>query len=388
MNYDFDKLIDRRNEDSLKWNCEESELPMWVADMDFGVAPCVRKTMEGRISHPCFGYSEIPERWAKSYVDFWKSAFGADLKEEALLFSLGIIPSLSTSIRAFSHPGDEVVLLTPVYNIFNHSVENNGRLVTGVSLINENERYSINFKDLEKALSSPKAKILVLCNPHNPVGRIWSKEELSHLASLCKKHNVLVISDEVHGPISYGKSTYVPYVSSCEEARENSITLIAPTKAFNIAGVQTSACYVENKEIKDKLAFALNADEVMEGNFLSYVVAASCFDEGREWLSQMNAYVHKNYLYVRDFLKKQLPKAKLAPLEATYLIWVDLSSYEEDDVSFCANLRKETGLWITPGSTYGKEGKGHVRINLACPRSRVIEGMNRLHSYCKKLVSF
>ncbi len=388
MNYDFDKLIDRRNEDSLKWNCEESELPMWVADMDFEVAPCVRKTMEGRISHPCFGYSEIPERWAKSYVGFWKSAFGADLKEEALLFSLGIIPSLSTSIRAFSHPGDEVVLLTPVYNIFNHSVENNGRLVTGVSLINENERYSINFKDLEKALSSPKAKILVLCNPHNPVGRIWSKEELSHLASLCKKHNVLVISDEVHGPISYGKSTYVPYVSSCEEARENSITLIAPTKAFNIAGVQTSACYVENKEIKDKLAFALNADEVMEGNFLSYVVAASCFDEGREWLSQMNAYVHKNYLYVRDFLKKQLPKAMLAPLEATYLIWVDLSSYEEDDVSFCATLRKETGLWITPGSTYGKEGKGHVRINLACPRSRVMEGMNRLHSYCKKLVSF
>ncbi len=388
MNYDFDKLIDRRNEDSLKWNCEESELPMWVADMDFEVAPCVRKTMEGRISHPCFGYSEIPERWAKSYVDFWKSAFGADLKEEALLFSLGIIPSLSTSIRAFSHPGDEVVLLTPVYNIFNHSVENNGRLVTGVSLINENERYSINFKDLEKALSSPKAKILVLCNPHNPVGRIWSKEELSHLASLCKKHNVLVISDEVHGPISYGKSTYVPYASSCEEARENSITLIAPTKAFNIAGIQTSACYVENKEIKDKLAFALNADEVMEGNFLSYVVAASCFDEGREWLSQMNAYVHKNYLYVRDFLKKQLPKAMLAPLEATYLIWVDLSSYEEDDVSFCANLRKETGLWITPGSTYGKEGKGHVRINLACPRSRVMEGMNRLHSYCKKLVSF
>ena len=388
MNYDFDKLIDRRSENSLKWNCEEGELPMWVADMDFEVAPCIRKMMERRISHPCFGYSEIPERWAKSYVDFWKSAFGADLKEEALLFSLGVIPSLSTSIRAFSHPGDEVVLLTPVYNIFNHSVENNGRVVANVSLSNEGERYSINFNDLEKALRSPKAKILVLCNPHNPLGRIWSKEELSHLASLCKKHGVLVISDEVHGPISYGKSTYVPYVSSCKEARENSITLIAPTKAFNVAGVQTSACYVENEEIKSKLAFALNADEVMEGNFLSYDVAVSCFDEGREWLSQMNAYVHKNYLYVQDFLKKQLPNAKLAPLEATYLIWVDLSSYEEDDVSFCANLRKETGLWITPGSTYGKEGKGRVRINLACPRSRVIEGMNRLHSYCKKLVSF
>ncbi len=385
MKYDFDKLVNRRKEDSVKWNCPENELPMWVADMDFEVAPCIVKTMKERISHPCFGYSEMPDRWAKSYVDFWKGMFGTDLKEEALLFSLGIIPSLSTSIRAFSNPGDEVILLTPVYNIFNHSVENSGRVVVPVSLINDNERYSIDFDALEKALSSPKAKILVLCNPHNPVGRVWSKEELSHLAFLCKKHNVLVISDEVHGPISYGKSTYVPYVSSCDEARMNSVTLIAPTKAFNIAGVQTSACYAESKVIRDTLAFALNADEVMEGNFLSYEIAVSCFDEGREWLKEMNAYVHENYLHVQGFLKRELPKAKLAPLEATYLIWVDLSSYEEDDVSFCSNLRKETGLWITPGSTYGKEGKGHVRINLACPRSRVEDGLSRLRSYCKKL---
>lgn len=385
MNYDFDKLIDRRMENSLKWNCKDNELPMWVADMDFEVAPCIKKKMEERISHPCFGYSEIPARWAKSYISFWQDAFGTTLKEEALLFSLGIIPSLSTSIRAFSSPGDEVILLTPVYNIFNHSVENNGRLVVPVSLLNENEAYSIDFASLEAALCSEKAKILVLCNPHNPVGRIWSKDELARLASLCKKHGVLVISDEVHGPISYGKSTYVPYVSSCEEAKMNSITLLAPTKSFNVAGVQTSACYAESKEIRDKLAFALNADEVMEGNFLSYDVAISCFDEGRDWLSQMNAYVHKNYLFVKSFLKEQLPKAKLAPLEATYLIWVDISSYEKDDVSFCDGLRKETGLWITPGSTYGTEGKGHVRINLACPRSRVSDGLNRLFSYCEKL---
>ena len=385
MNYDFDKLVDRREEHSVKWNCGKNELPMWVADMDFEVAPSITEAMKERISHPCFGYSEVPERWAKSYLDFWKDTFATDFKEEALLFSLGIIPSLSTSIRAFSNPGDEVVLLTPVYNIFNHSVENSGRVVTPVSLKNEEERYSIDFISLEKALSSPRAKILVLCNPHNPVGRLWCKEELTQIALLCKKHNVLVISDEVHGPISYGKSTYLPYVSSCEEARMNSITLIAPTKAFNVAGVQTSACYAENEEIRRKLAFALNADEVMEGNFLSYEIAIACFDRGREWLSQMNSYVHENYLYVKDFLKGNLPKAKLAPLEATYLIWVDLSSYGEDDASFCDGLRKETGLWITPGSTYGKEGKGHVRINLACPRSRVKDGMVRLLSYCEKL---
>lgn len=385
MKYDFDKLVDRRNENSVKWSCGENELPMWVADMDFEVAPCITNTMKERISHPCFGYSRMPERWARSYVDFFKDMFGASLKEEALLFSLGVIPSLSTSIRAFSSPGDEVVLLTPVYNIFNHSVENSRRVAVSVSLLNEDERYSLDFEELDKALSSPKAKILVLCNPHNPVGRVWGKEELSRVASLCKKHGTLVISDEVHGPISYAKRPYLPYVSCCGDARMNSITLLAPTKAFNVAGAQTSACYVENKEIRDKLAFALNADEVNEGNFLSYEIAISCFDEGREWLSQMNAYVHENYLCALDFLKKHLPKASLAPLEATYLMWVDLSSYCEDDVAFCSNLRKETGLWITPGSTYGKEGKGHVRMNLACPRSRVADGMNRLWTYCRKL---
>ncbi len=385
MKYDFDRLLDRREEDSVKWDCLENELPMWVADMDFEVAPSITEAMKGRISHPCFGYSETPKRWASSYVDFWKAEFDADLKEEALLFSLGIIPSLSTSIRAFSKPGDEVVLLTPVYNVFNHSVENNARVAVPCSLRNEEEHYSIDWVALEKALSSPKAKILILCNPHNPVGRAWTKEELSRIASLCERHGVLVISDEVHGPISASESPYVPYVSSCQNARRNSITLLAPTKAFNVAGVQTSACYVEDEGLRKKLAFALNADEVMEGNFLSYQVAISCFDGGREWLKQMNDYVQGNYRFVLSYCSSHLPKLKIAPLEATYLIWVDVSSYEEDDVAFCDALRKETGLWITPGSVYGEEGKGHVRINLACPRSRVEDGMRRLLSYCEGL---
>ncbi len=385
MKYDFDRVIDRRDEYSCKWDCGENELPMWVADMDFEVAPAIVDAMKSRISHPCFGYSLCPKRWAGSYVDFWKDLFGVELKKEALLFSLGIIPSLSTSIRAFSNPGDEVILLTPVYNVFNHSVENSSRRVVACSLINEDERYSIDWVSLEKALSSPKAKILVLCNPHNPVGRIWSKEELAHIASLCKKHDVLVISDEVHGPISSSKRPYVPYVSSCDDAKTNSITLIAPTKAFNVAGTQTSACYAENEEIRKKLAFALNADEVMEGNFLSYIISTACLDQSREWLRQMNEYVQDNYAFALSILKEKLPKAKVAPLEATYLMWVDLSAYSKDDSSFCASLREATGLWITPGSVYGKEGAGHVRINIACPRSRVWDGLGRLTSFCQTL---
>ena len=382
MKFDFDKPVDRSKENSCKWNCKENELPMWVADMDFEVAPCIQKVIRERISHPCFGYSELPDSWALSYVHFWKKAFDVDLKKDCLTFSLGIIPSLSTAIRAFSNPGDEVLLLTPVYNAFNHSVENSFRKVLSCPLRNEGEHYSIDFNSLEMLLSREKAKILVLCNPHNPVGRVWRQEELLELAKRCFRHGVLVISDEVHALIGSKENPYTPFSFCGEEARLNSISLLAPTKAFNIAGIQTSACYAENPEILSKLKFALNADEVAEGNFLSYPVAISSLEEGEEWLNQMNEYVHANYLYCLDYFKANLPKARVAPLEATYLLWADLSAYEEDDVAFCRRLRELTGLWITPGSTYGQEGKGHVRINLATQRKRVEDGMKRLSKGC------
>lgn len=382
MKFDFDKPVDRSKERSCKWDCREGELPMWVADMDFEVAPCIVEAMKERIAHPCFGYTDLTEDWAKSYVDFWKKSFRVNLKSDCLAFSLGVIPSLSTSIRAFSSPGDEVILLTPVYNIFNHSVENSYRKVVPCSLKNEREHYSIDFEKLEECLSREKTKILVLCNPHNPVGRMWKKEELIELAKRCQAHDVLVISDEVHAMIANKSSRFLPYSFGCEEARMNSISLIAPTKAFNIAGVQTSACYCENPEILKKLRFALNADEVAEGNFLSYLVAESSLEKGSEWLRQMNEYVYSNYLYCRDFLSAKLPQIRIAPLEATYLLWLDLSAYAEDDIAFCKKLRETTGLWITPGSTYGSEGKSHVRINLATQRSRVEDGMNRLARFC------
>ena len=383
MKFDFSKPINRRNEGSEKWNCPEGVLPMWVADMDFEVAPCIQKTMQERISHPCYGYTAFPKEWALSYVHFFEKHFHVSLKSESLCFSLGVIPSLSCVIRAFSNPGDEVVLLSPVYNIFDHSAENSYRKIIRSLLREENGVYSIDWGNLESCLLRKKAKIMVLCNPHNPVGKVWSKEELSQIASLASKHNVLVISDEVHGPINGGEKAYTPYFSVSEEARLNSISLFAPTKAFNIAGVMTSSCYCENPEICSKLAFSLNADELAEGNFLSYPVVISAFEQGDDWLREMNEYVHRNYLYCLSFLKEHLPQAVISPMEATYLLWVDLSKLIQDDVAFCEDLKKKTGLWITPGSTYGPEGKGHVRINLATQRSRVEEGMKRLVSYFK-----
>lgn len=383
MKYDFDAPTNRRHEGSVKWDCKENELPMWVADMDFPVANPILEAMKERISHPCFGYSDLPASWAKAYVSYFKRHFKTELKEEALLFSLGIIPSLTTCIRAFSNPGDEIILMSPVYNIFDHCVENSHRKVVRSPLLNRHESYSIDFEDLETRLASPAAKILILCNPHNPVGRAWGESELTHIASLCKKHHVLVVSDEVHGPINGGELPYTPYCS-IQEAKDNSISLFAPTKAYNVAGIQTSACYAESQTLRDKLAFELNAGELAEGNFLSYSISTAALSEGDEWLRQMNEYVHANYLYCRAELESTLPNIKIAPLQATYLMWVDLSAYGKDDVAFCKLLRQKTGLWITPGSTYGNEGKGHVRINLATQRARVEDGMSRLIRFCRE----
>ncbi len=383
MKHDFDTPISRRNEDSVKWDCKENELPMWVADMDFPIAKPILEAMRERLDHPCFGYSTMPDSWAEAYVSYFYRHFKTELKKEALLFSLGIIPSLTTCIRAFSLPGDEAVLLSPVYNILDHSAENSFRKVVRCTLKNDGESYSIDFEELEKRLESAKAKILILCNPHNPIGKVWSKEELTRIAILAKKHHVLVVSDEVHGPINGGEKPYVPYCS-IPEAKENSVCLFAPTKAYNIAGIQTSACYVENAALRSKLAFELNAGEVAEGNFLSCLVSTAAFNDGDEWLEQMNAYVHANFLYCKSKLESELPQIKIAPLEATYLMWADISFYSEDDVEFCKSLRQKTGLWITPGSTYGIEGKGHVRINLATQRARIEDGILRLISFCKE----
>ncbi len=383
MKYDFDSLLDRRNEHSVKWDCAENELPMWVADMDFPIAKPILDAINERISHPTFGYSSMPESWTKAYISYFQRRFNVALQEEALLFSLGIIPSLTTCIRAFSQIGDEIVLMSPVYNIFDHSIENSYRKVVRSPLRNDGEIYSIDFVDLEKRLTSSKAKILVLCNPHNPVGRVWSKEELTRVAILCKKHHVLVVSDEVHGPINGGEKPYTPYCS-LPEAKDNCIALFAPTKAYNIAGIQTSACYAENPSLRERLAFELNAGEVAEGNFLSYLASNAALNESDDWLEQMNAYAHGNFLYCRERLEAELPNALIAPLEATYLMWVDVSSYGQDDVAFCKKLREETGLWVTPGSTYGEEGKGHIRINLATQRERVADGMGRLIGFCNK----
>lgn len=374
----FDRIIDRRNTNSYKWDVKENELPMFVADMDFEVAPSITKTLSERISHPIFGYSTMPDSWHESYHFFFKERYGWEIERDNLLFSLGIIPTISTSVRAFTDEGDEVIVFTPVYHVFFHSIENNKRKVIKSPLKYENGHYSIDWVDFENKISSPKCKMLILCNPHNPCGRIWNKDELERIGILCKKHNILVVSDEVHGPITRPGKEYVPFASVNDTNKEISIIALAPTKAWNIAGIQTSAAYAYNKVIRNKLEFALNADEVMEGNVFSYLIPRACFIDGIEWLDEMREYVYSNIETVKKYIEENIPSLSVSEIDATYLMWIDISKISKNDEDFCSFMRETTGLYVSKGSTFGEEGKGFFRLNVACPRSVLLDGLNRL----------
>ena len=375
----FDQVIDRRHSGSIKWDCGPNELPMWVADMDFAIAPCLQKTLQNRIAHPIFGYTEPNETWKMAFHDFMMRRHQVDFSLDWSIFSTGVIPSMSSSVRAFSEVGDEVVTLTPVYPVFFHSITNNHRIQVNVPMIYDQKGYFIDFAALEKAFASPKAKLFLLCNPANPISRIWTKEELIRIATLAKRYSVLVFADEVHGEIVSPDASYVPFLSVSPEAREVGIMATAVTKAFNVAGIPGSIAVVPNPMFRERLATQLNTDECGEPNVFSIPLAISAWRDGEEWLDAMREYVFRNRKSVETFLSSYLPELTLVPGKATYLLWVDISNIAKNSMSFCSFLREKTGLWITPGSEYGEDGEGFVRINVACPRSRLEDGLKRLY---------
>ena len=375
--YDFDIVIDRRHNGSIKWS-EDDLIPMWVADMDFPVAPAILEAIQNRAKHPIFGYAEMDEGWADAYASFWQDEYGLEIEKENLRYSWGVVPIVSSAVRCFSKPGEEVLLMTPVYNVFFHSVENNGRKLVCSSFVYEGGAYHIDFADLEKKMASKDCRLLVLCNPQNPLGRLFSKEELQRIAHLAKLHDVIVLSDEIHGPISEPGHPYIPYLSVGLEAEETGLSAFSPTKAFNLAGIQTAAVYSKRKDLADEIAKQLNIDECNEPNAFSTIAAVKAFKESRDWLEGLNKTIARNREICRIFFKKNCPKFQMAPQEATYLLWVDISKLTEEDEGFAEFLKEQAKVWVYPGSHYGEGGKGFLRINIACPLPTLQEGLARI----------
>lgn len=376
--YDFDTPVDRRGTCSLKWDIRKGELPMWVADMDFQTAPCVIRALKKRVEHGVFGYNVIPDEWYFAYADRWQRAHGVTFHKEEMIFCTGVVPAVSSIVKRVTSLGDNVVVITPVYDIFYHSIENAGRHTLECPLTYEGGQYELDFALLEEKLSHPLSTLLIFCNPHNPVGKLWTKEEIEKIGWLCKKYGVTVLSDEIHCDIVKKGKAYVPFASVSEDCRANSITCLSISKAFNLAGMQSACVVVPDQNLRNKVNRCLNADEIAEPNSFAVVSAVSALTEGEDWLNELNDYLFENRALCEEYLQRELPQLHLVQGEATYLLWLDCSKITSDSRGLRDFIRKETGLWLSDGAEYRGNGRFFLRMNIACPRERLREGLERL----------
>ena len=375
--YDFDNTANRRNTYSLKWDVKENELPMWVADMDFRCAPEIFEAINERLSIGALGYSNTPNSYFEAFKAFWERRHNVSYNIKDMVFSTGVVPSLSSAVRALTNIGDGVIILTPVYNIFFNSIRNNKRNFIECPLIyNSNGTYDIDFEAFELVAQDKNNTMLIFCNPGNPTGRIWTKDELIRIGDICKKNNITVVSDEIHCDIIKEGEKYIPFYSVNDVCKDISLTLISATKCFNMAGIQASLALSSNKEILRRFNRQLNTDECAEGNFICYGATIAALNKGEAWLNEMNKYVDNNFKLLEEFLK-DYPELVLTKRSATYLAWLNISKLTNESEKFTKFLRDKTGLFITEGDEYGKSGKGFVRINLATSKANLLDGLNR-----------
>lgn len=386
MKYDFDKIKPRRGTNSYKWDSTDDKevLPMWVADMDFPTAPCIINALEKRVEHGIFGYTRVPEEYYDAVISWFSRRHHWKPKREWFIYTSGVVPALSAVIKALTNVGDKVLTLTPVYNCFFSSIRNNGCELDSCALRYENNTFSIDYEDLERRAADPKTTLMLLCNPHNPSGRVWTREELRRIGDICIKNNVVVVADEIHCELVHPGFTYTPFASVSEEFQKHSVTCVAPSKAFNIAGLQIANIIVENDKWRQRIDKAININEVCDVNPFGVIATIAAYNEGEEWLNQLLQYIHGNYLFFKDYCEEHLPQLPVAPLEGTYLAWMDCRSLGIPSEELEEELMKEAKLWLNAGSMYGKEGEGFMRWNLACPRQLVKEGLERFSQFVDK----
>ncbi len=388
MKYDFNKASSRRHTDSVKWDVKENELPLSIADMDIETAPEIKKAILKRAENGIYGYTEPMDDWYQAYVSFFSDRYNVKLEKEWMMFSAGVVPTISSSVRKLTKEKDNVVVLSPVYNIFYNSIINNNRNVLEVELIHDGEDYKIDFENLEKAFALDNTSLVIFCNPANPVGRIWTREELARLGELAAKYSVIVLSDEIHGFITRPGKKYIPFFSVNETNKMNSVNCISVTKPFNLAGIQTSLCFVPNPELYKRVNRQINTDEVAEPNIFACPVTVAALNEGRDWLDQVNAFLFENEDEVRLFIKENIPELSVTPSDATYLLWIDVRKITNSSKDYVSYLRETTGLILADGGVYGKGGNGFVRMNVACPKAMLKDALSRLkagtESYRKK----
>ena len=369
--YDFESIIDRHNTNSVKWDLFDDDIPMWVADMDFKVAPQIQNAILKRANHPVFGYTIVPDELFEAYINWWDSRYDLKMSREDMAYSIGVMPSISSMIRCLTDVGDEILIQTPVYHVFFYVIEENDRKVLENELIYENGEYKIDFDDLDEKLS--KVKLMILCNPHNPIGKIWSESDLARIGNLCKKHDVILISDEIHCDLTDPGVDYNPFVSD-----DNVIRCLSPSKSFNIAGFQSSVVHATNSELLEKIKTQMHVDNSDACNVFATSAVMAAYNESSGWLDELKKVLYKNKSIVRDYLANELPIIKLVESDATYLLWLDCSALGVSSKILSEFLRSNQGLFLSAGCDFGKCGDNFLRMNIACPEKLLDEGLRRL----------
>ena len=378
--YDFNQVVQRKNTNSYKWDIVADDiLPLWVADMDFEVAPEIKQAIIERAHHGIFGYTLVPDSYYDSIIQWFKSRHNWSIDRNSIIYTSGVVPAISATIKALAMPGENVLVQTPVYNCFFSSIRNQGCCVVENELIREGETYKINFEDFEKKCADEKTTIFLLCNPHNPTGRVWTKDELEQMNSICLKHGVKVITDEIHCELVMPGYSYTPFASISEECKNNSIILNSPSKAFNIAGLQIANIICENTVWRRRINRAINIFEICDVNPFGIVALQAAYNKGGEWIDELNQYIYENYLYLKQFILEELPQVEVIKLEGTYLAWIDIMCFELSSDEAYNELLNDGKVLVNSGTLYGKKsGEGYLRINLACPRETLKKGLIRI----------
>lgn len=388
--FDFDTVINRRGTNSYKWDIvkEEDVIPLWVADMDFKAAPAILKALKKRVEHGVFGYTLVPDSYYEAIINWFARRHNWQIDRSWIIYTTGVVPAVSCAIKALTLPGEKVLIQTPDYNCFFSSIKNNGCEVAENELVRRGDSYEVDFEDFERQCADEKTTVFLLCNPHNPAGRVWTKEELERMNDICLTHGVRVISDEIHCELVMPGHRFTPFAAISDACRDNSVVLNSPTKAFNIAGLQIANIICADPAMRRRIDRAVNINEVCDVNPFGVVALQAAYNESEEWLDSLNHYIWGNYLALKEFIAKELPRLEIARLEGTYLAWVDIKATGLTSDETYEKLMKEGRVYVNSGTMYGRRaGEGYLRINLACPRATLLEGMKRMGGVLRQYLS-
>ncbi|ETY73308.1 MalY/PatB family protein [Lactiplantibacillus fabifermentans] len=378
MPYDFETVIDRRQTNSIKWDVKANELPMWIADMDFKTAPAITAALEAKAAFGIYGYEDVPTAYFEAVADWWASEHHFRPELASMMFCTGVVPAISSIVRKMSAVGDNVLVQAPVYNIFYHSIENNGRHTLSSDLIYQDGQYTIDFDDLATKLADPLTTMMIVCNPHNPIGIVWSRDTLQRIGELCLQNHVLLVADEIHADLALNGNDYTPVASLSPDVAANTVSCVSPSKTFNVAALHAATLIIPDATVRARVSRGINNDELAEPNAFAVPGSIAAYRDGHEWVAALREKLAANQRLLQQFIKTELPAVHVIEAQATYLIWLDISAVADDASELADFIRQQTGLFLSAGDVYRGDGHQFLRMNIACPTSMLQDGLNRL----------